>query len=419
MKQAVSPCYMAPQKVHFLFAICWAAYFCTYIGRSNFSAALAEIIRTEGYSNAACGLVGTGFFICYGVGQLFSGCIGDRIHPRIMIFTGISVSALCNLLMAFTHSAQTMLFLWCLNGTFQSMTWSPIVRTIAEYFPPEYRKKACLKISTTYPAGILTTYALSAGLIYCSGWRLIFIVSFIIMAVVAVVWLLGFGYAERFRTEPAVTYPKESSDIALAPKGKCFSTATIVLLLLIGLLLAMQGALRDGVMTWVPSYLSNTFSVGTTLSIFCTTVLPVVNLVGVQAAGILNGKFRFNELQISCIFFGTASVAALVMMLLSGSSLFLSVVMFSVITSSMMGVNIMLVSFVPTYFVQWGKVSFVSGLVNSMVYIGSSIATYGIGAIADAFGWGVLLMALFSITLLGIILCLVTAPKWKRFLSDC
>lgn len=73
-----------------LFLLCWISYFSTYIGRQNYSAVMAEIIASEGYLNQACGMVGTGFFICYGAGQLVSGFLGDRISPKWMIFTGLT-----------------------------------------------------------------------------------------------------------------------------------------------------------------------------------------------------------------------------------------------------------------------------------------------------------------------------------------
>ena len=40
------------------FWICWLTYFCTYLGRLNFSASMAEIISAEGFSKSALGMVG-------------------------------------------------------------------------------------------------------------------------------------------------------------------------------------------------------------------------------------------------------------------------------------------------------------------------------------------------------------------------
>lgn len=68
-----------------LFWLCWIAYFSTYLGRLNYSAGLTEIIRAEGYDKGAAGLIGTAFFCSYGIGQLFSGFMGDKWKPQKMI----------------------------------------------------------------------------------------------------------------------------------------------------------------------------------------------------------------------------------------------------------------------------------------------------------------------------------------------
>ena len=84
----------------------------------------------------------------------------------------------------------------------------------------------------------------------------------------------------------------------------------------------------------------------------------------------------------------------------------------------MMGINIMLVSFVSTAFIRYNRVSTVSGLLNSTVYIGSSIATYGLGAIADLYGWSLLIRSLSVTAIGGFLLCLLAAPGWKKFLQQ-
>lgn len=155
---------------HVLFLLCWISYFSTYIGRQNYSAVMAEIIRSEGFLNRTCGLVGTGFFICYGAGQIISGFLGDRLSPKWLIFTGISVSAIINGIMSLLHSPQSMAAAWCLNGAAQSMTWSPILRVFSEYLPAsqQKKKKVCVSIATYGLGAVADVYGWSM-LIKCLG----------------------------------------------------------------------------------------------------------------------------------------------------------------------------------------------------------------------------------------------------------
>lgn len=405
------------RKDTLLFLLCWIAYFSTYIGRQNYTAVMAEIIQSEGYLNQTCGLVGTGFFVCYGAGQILSGYLGDKWNPCYMIFGGISISAVVNILMGFLVSPEAMIAVWCINGLAQSMTWSPLLRIFSEYLPPDQQKTACVNIATTYPAAVFLTYPLCSLAVWIRGWRLVFFVSGLFMGVVAVLWLVGFKRLEPYFEEQRGTVPGlVKLDSLHSSEGFRFTGSLILLLCCLGFLLTIQGALRDGVTGWVPSYLSNTYSVGTFVAIFATAFLPFINLFGVYAANLIYRKGKKNELETTTILFLISFCAMICLILTEGVHLFLSLLFFSVTTSCMMGINVMLVSFVPTYFIRWGKVSTVSGILNSTVYIGSSIATYGLGAVADVWGWSWLIRLLCIVTLVGLAGAGIVIPRWKQFL---
>lgn len=400
---------------HILFLLCWISYFSTYIGRQNYSAVMAEIIQAEGYLNRTCGLVGTGFFICYGAGQIISGFLGDRYSPKWLIFIGISISAFINGIMSLLHSPHSMVIAWCFNGAAQSMTWSPILRVFSEYLPADQQKKACVNIATTYPAAVFLTYPMCSLLVYSLGWRSVFVVTCVFMGLVSLLWIGGFTWIEKKLGSRSL---EKSAQTASRTEPFSFTPSLILLLSLISGSLIIQGALRDGITNWVPAYLSSTYNVGTFVAIFATSVLPFINLFGVYAANMIFKGGKRDEVHTSGILFGAAFVFLICLCLTEGSHLLVSLLFFSLATSCMMGINVMLVSFVPTSFIRWGRVSTVSGLLNSTVYIGSSIATYGLGAVADIYGWSMLIRCLGVSALGGVVLCILARPKWQKFLSS-
>ena len=69
--------YLEGKQAAWLFGLCFLVYFSTYLGRLNYSASLAEMIRSENMDKGAAGLIGTLFFLSYGMGQLVSGFLGD------------------------------------------------------------------------------------------------------------------------------------------------------------------------------------------------------------------------------------------------------------------------------------------------------------------------------------------------------
>ena len=108
------------RRQHQFFALCWTAYFSTYIGRLNFTASLAAISAAAGFSQSELGLVSSGFFVGYGIFQLVWGFAGDRLDPVRMVFSGVLCSGLLNLAMACASSPGLMAVIWTLNGAAQS-----------------------------------------------------------------------------------------------------------------------------------------------------------------------------------------------------------------------------------------------------------------------------------------------------------
>lgn len=69
-----------------LFSLCWVIFFCTCLGRLNYSSAMAEMISKKILTRPRAGLINTLFFSSMLWGQLINGYIGDRISSKRMIF---------------------------------------------------------------------------------------------------------------------------------------------------------------------------------------------------------------------------------------------------------------------------------------------------------------------------------------------
>jgi OPA family glycerol-3-phosphate transporter-like MFS transporter len=397
-----------------LFALLWLSYFAANLGRLSYVTIMIEIINREGFSAASAGLVGTGFFICYGAGQIGSGYIGDRLPPRWLVFTGLFCTGLANLAMSLAVTSGQMLVIWCFNGAIQSILWPPIVRVIVENYPGPAREKACVNIATTYPIATLVSYAVCAGIILVFSWRVVFFSVAVFLFAVSALWGVVFGRMERRPDVPRQEGVKPDAPRILPGRSsgrKVLPFAALVILC--GALIA-QGALRDGLMAWIPAYLAQTFALQTSTAILFSGLLPLINLAGIYVCQLL---FRLigDEVRTSLCLYGVSTLSALGLRFLGGFHITASLAFFALITACMMGINLMLVSFVPTHFSRLRIVAFISGLTNAMVYIGSSIATFGIGLAADKFGWSSLLLILVALSLISALLCLLAAPRWQAF----
>ena len=179
--------------------------------------------------------------------------------------------------------------------------------------------------------------------------------------------------------------------------------------------IVMQGILRDGVTTWMPSYLSDTFHLGSAVSVLSGIILPIFGICCLQLTLQLNRRLIKNELLCAGSLFLPSCLSALLLLLMFSANPVLSVFLSAVITGCMYGVNVILASMLPRYFGKNGRVSFISGLFNSCTYVGSALSGSGSALIAQTAGWPAVILFWCGAALVGTLLCVRAAGPWKRF----
>jgi len=403
-----------------LFWLCWIAYFSTYIGRLNYSASLTGIILSEGFSKGQAGMIGTAFFFAYGAGQFVSGFLGDRLAPKKMVFTGLMVSGLCNLAMAGAKGSGLMTAVWCVNGLFQAFIWSPMIRLMYEYYKTETRMKACVSLNSSVPIGTMAAYGLTALVIWMSGWRAMFVLAGAALIGTSLFWITGMKRVERYAAESGKMTEMPSGETGGSAKAAVNWKSLLIQSGFLFLMMALfvQGALKDGVTTWVPTYISETYGLSAILAITSTMVIPVFNLLGVYLASFANLHWFRNEVRTAGAFFVVSAAAILVLRLASGRSMAVSFLMLALATTAMMAVNTMLIAVLPSYFGVIGRASSVSGLLNSSVYAGGAVSTYGIGALSVALGWNATIVIWFLMAAFSAVICFLTVRKWIAYRKE-
>lgn len=177
---------------------------------------------------------------------------------------------------------------------------------------------------------------------------------------------------------------------------------------LAGILLPVMihGVLKDGITQWVPTYIYDCFDVTNSFSVLVTMILPLINLSGAYMARYADRKHPEEEIRTSVIFFEGALVSLLLLLFFGKYHVFLAVVLFAVITASMMAVNTLYVNMIPLHFEKQGRVAAVSGLLNSVAYIGSAVSTFTIGIMVEKAGWTVTMSSWAVITAVALGICL-------------
>lgn len=397
-----------------LFVLCWIAYFTSYLGRLNYSSAMTVMIKETVLSKSQAGFISMTYFFAYGIGQLLNGFLGDKVNPRKMIFLGLSISGAANLIMGCFADFGIMAAVWCINGYAQAMIWPPIIRIFAEMLEEKTKLRFCINIISTQALGTLASYLLSAAVIYLNGWNGVFFVAAALLIAAALLWDIKFRKIEKFSMEFGIEDGtkdgiKSSSRKVNQVPFLSILTGSGILVILIPVI--VHGVLKDGVTSWVPTYISETFLTSPALSILVTTVLPVINLTGAYAAQYLYRKWKKQETKTAACFFLAATVSLLCLWLFGSKSLLLTVILLSVITASMMAVNTIFVNLLPLRFERAGRVSTVSGFLNSMAYLGCAISTFTIGLMVQNNGWKNTILSWLCITFLALIICILFRNK--------
>lgn len=398
--------------------LCFLVYFSSYITRINFGAVVSEIVRAEQMLKSSVSAVITAGFVFYGIGQIFSGFLGDRVAPNRMIFCGLIATAGLNLLIPLCTKIEQMSVVWSLNGLAQSMLWPPLLRILSEMLPPDQLSKGCVSVSIAASIGTIAVYLCSPVLILLAGWKLVFVVSGSVTAVAAFVWLVGFSRLSRaagLRTSP----PPAAAEKPASPERKVPFRRVLVSsgLVTIVLGIVLQGALRDGITTWIPSYLSETFHLNSSVSILMTVALPVVSILAFQVSTYLQDRVFHNELTSAAFLYAVGFGALLLLSFFSSFNALLSIALASLVTGAMHGINLMLVVLLPGRFGQYGRIAGISGLLNFFTYVGSAISAFGIARLTELFGWHASMFLWAAAALLGTILCAASRAKWRRFLN--
>lgn len=407
-----------------LIALCSFLYFTSYFARKDFAAVTVGILKSGAIDKATAGLIGTAMFVMYGVGQLISGYLGDRVRPKVLILIGLGTTSVCNLAMPFIPSQYLMIPVWALNGLAQAMLWPPIVRILSQYLPHEtYVRANLLVTSAAHIATILLYLYVPVCLTYFS-WRAVFISAASLAALMFAVFIIGLAIclpknAESIASSAPVNAKNADPESLDAPKQSFFSILMQAgILPIFGSIVAM-GFLRDGIESWLPTLYAEAFKRDPSESTLISVALPIFAILSIVLITVLHKKRLQNEVFGSAVMFALAALICVPLLLLikteSGVGRVICLILAALVCGTMHACNFLLISCLPGRFASVGRAAGASGFCNACVYVGAAVSTYGIALISDIIGWGGAIGAWLAMALVGLLLCALALKRYTVF----
>ena len=415
-------------RYRLLVALACAVYFTSYITRLDFNAALANIVENTAMTKSQAGLIATALFFSYGFGQVVSGFLGDKVKPQLLILIGFVVTILCNGLFSLFSNITVLVVVWGINGFAQAMFWPPLVRILIDYLPQEKFLNACFCVSVAAQAATILIYLLVPLILVTHNWQAVFYIASGFALLMTVVTVVGFRAVTvglkktRFDSEISPNAEAEEARRITDKKSNKSAPSLMPVLLSSGFItllaaIAFQGFLKDGITTWMPTYVTEVFQMETSVSILLNVVMPIFSILSVFVATAIYKKVIRNEVNGAAIFFGISAVLAAALFLCSDKSAVAALMLSALVVGAMHAINLYLISYVPSRFAAVGKTSTVSGLTNAFTYIGSALSSYLTAFLAEWIGWQYTVLCWCFVSVGGLVLCLFSVHRWKRFIG--
>lgn len=394
-----------------IFLLLFAAYTVSYIGRKTYGACMSDIKLSLAFDSLFAGYISTGYLFCYGLGQIISGFLADKVNPSKMIGFGLCGAGFFNILAGLSLKPWHLLIFWCLNGSCQSMLWSSTIRSISLWLPKEDHGIAGTNIGATLPIGTLIAYLISSLCLKYLNWRFAFIFAGVCVFFMGIVWFLGCNRKSAYINSVSVIETEKIKESGNTFESLIYCVITCGTVSVIFALFC-NGILKDGMTDWISSFLSETYGTTASNSALLLTLLPITNLTGNYVARWFDQKYTHNEIACSCILF-TLSSTFIVLIFFSKSAI-ISAILFAMVCALMGGINNELLTFVPLHFSKIGKSGLITGFFNSCSYLAAALSGIIAGGILQTKTWMYLIAFWGIISAVGIPVCLIGAKQWDR-----
>ena len=393
-----------------LMMLCAAAYFTSYLTRTNFAAVLAAIIQAGDVDKTSAGAVTTLGFITYGLGQLVSGWLGDRINPKKLMFSGFLLTAAMNVLIPFCPNGKYMCVVWAVNGFAQSFMWPPMVKIMKTAMDDDGYNKGCVTVNLGATLATIMIYLIAPFIIRQWSWRAVFRINASIAVIMSFVWIIVITEIEKSANITYVLNKSKSKN----KNTKASVNVNIALLVFAMLGILLQGSLRDGVTTWVPTLITEVFHLDSSSSILTSVIVPIFSFISLKVSSIIYNKMGKKPYKTAGMFFALGAVCAVALRIFSGTSPILTVFLAAMLVAFMHGVNLILVCFLPGILATEDNMSVLSGMLNFTTYVGSAISTFGFAVFSEKSGWGGTVSLWAVIAALGVLMCVFCARVDKN-----
>ena len=399
---------MSKRKQISLILLCWVLYLTSYVAKYSYTANINPIMTFYSVSKSEAGLISTLFFFAYGAGQIINGLLCKFYNKKYVISGAMIISAIVNGIIFFQPPFAYIKYFWLINGLAQSFLWSSLMVVLSDNLDDALLGKAVFAMATTVPVGTCITYGCSA-LFLNSGtnfYKYSFLLGSFLALIVAFLWIALYSSLTIKKSKDAISVEKTST--FNNDKKKTVDNSFVFLLVSLCIIAVIINFVKDGVNTWFPTILKEMFGLGDSLSVLLTFALPMCGVFGAVVALGFN-KFLKDYIQLLGVLFVLTSILIGISLILFAQSskailvLIFVIVCFALLACLLSSSNNVVTTIAPLYLRRKMNSGFTSGIINGCCYLGSTLASYLFGLIAENSGWNVVFIVSLCICLMPVL----------------
>ena len=135
----------AAKKAIIIGSACSISYLAVYIARNILGAVSPQMLEKGVFTEENIGSLSSIYFICYAMGQLVNGSLGDKIKAKYMICLGLLGAAITNILFSVLPAGGlSATVAYGATGFFLAMIYGPMTKVVSENTEPLYATRCSL-----------------------------------------------------------------------------------------------------------------------------------------------------------------------------------------------------------------------------------------------------------------------------------
>jgi sugar phosphate permease len=381
------------------------------------------------YTKSEIGIVMSIAATLYGLGKCFFGVIGDRYSARHIMSVGLLCSAFMNICMGFSSFIPIFAIFWSLNYCFQSMGYPPCAKLLTHWFSPVEIGTKWAVWNTSQQIGSAVIAFTGPIILMHFGWRYIFFIPGVVAILMACLLFNRLRDTPESLKLPSVEKMTGLASVAESSKWdpendtrlSYFGTLKVVLnnkfVWFVSLANFFVYICRMTFLNWGPTFLLESKGNSLTSAGFQMVIFDLAGMCGGVFAGYLSDRvFRGRRGPVSSLYMSIFALLVTLLWISPKDSPILCSACMLCVGFLITGPQI-LIGVAATDFTAKKTAATASGFTGTLGYVGTAVAGFGTGYLADNYGWESVFCAIIGSALMSTIFLVLTWNQRSEILN--